>query len=252
MNIDLTLENKTYQNKHSLSVVIPVYNEGLNIENVLNEWNDTFVKLKINYVFVIVNDGSSDDSLQKIKNFKFPIILINKHNSGHGRSIRHGYDFITANKISEFVLQIDSDGQCKSEHFNDFWSIRNDFDAIIGIRKKRGDGVFRSITTNLARILSSLILGIALKDPNTPYRLINTDVLHKSIIKIPPSFDVHNIALTYILTKSKYKIKNPLISFPDRAGGTNSINIVRVVQLGINLLFDLYFLKKRNEKIDNL
>jgi hypothetical protein len=35
------------------------------------------------------------------------------------------------------------------------------------------------------------------------------------------------------------------ISFPNRIGGENSINLLKVFQMGLNMIFDLYFLKKK-------
>jgi len=65
-------------------------------------------------------------------------------------------------------------------------------------------------------------------------------------MKINEAFDIHNIALTYIILKSGFRVKTVEISFPNRIGGENSINLIRVFQMGLNMLFDLYFLKRSN------
>ena len=182
--------------------------------------------MEISYVFILVNDGSKDKSLDLIKSIELPIVVLNKYNSGHGRSLRHGYDFSVQRTTSKYTLQIDSDGQCRPEHFKTFWESRNKYHAIIGKRKNRKDGFFRVITTKLAKSLSSLIVNVKLEDPNTPYRLIENQTLLQCLNLIPESFDIHNIALSYILKKQKFTTYHPEISFPDRFGGTNSINIM--------------------------
>ena len=244
--IDLTINNiKLSTENFELSVVIPVYNESTNIEKVLNDCDTELKKLKINYCFIIVNDGSKDNSLDILKSLKYNLVTLNKHNSGHGRSIRLGYDFSVNNIKSDYILQIDSDGQCEPRFFENFWENRAKYDFILGVRRTRGDGLIRKFTSKISLVITSLLTSINLKDPNTPYRLFNRKTLKESLSQINESFDIHNIALTYVILKNQLKHKTIKISFPDRLGGENSINVLKVFQMGLNMIFDLYFLKKK-------
>ena len=231
--------------KYDLCIVIPVYNEALNIEKVLNEWNQELKKFLDNFCFVLVNDGSIDNSRKIIESLNLNIFLLDKHNSGHGRSIRLGYDFSVKIINPKFILQIDSDGQCNPRYFINFWSKRTDYDFVLGVRKTRGDGLVRMITSKVSKIITSLITNINLKDPNTPYRLFNIKTLEQSLKLVNESFDIHNIALTYVILKKKCRVSTVEIDFPNRIGGENSINLLKVFQMGLNMLFDLYFLKKK-------
>lgn len=244
--IDLTLNSisDTFK-KYDLCIVMPVYNESANIQKVLTEWDEELKKNLDNFCFVVVNDGSRDHSKKIIESLDFNIYLLNKHNSGHGRSTRLGYDFSVKILKPNFILQIDSDGQCEPKYFKDFWNKRFDYDFILGIRKTRGDGVIRKLTSKTSLMLTSLLVSIYLKDPNTPFRLFNLKTLESSLNYINESFDIHNIALTYVILKNKFKTSTVEITFPDRIGGENSINVLKVFQMGLNMLFDLYFLKKK-------
>lgn len=244
--IDLTINNldNSFQ-KFELSIVIPVYNESINIEKVLCDWDYELKKNKVNYCFIIINDGSKDKSIEIIKSLNFDIILLNKHNSGHGRSIRLGYDFSVNNIKSDYILQIDSDGQCEPKFFKSFWDNRMKYDFILGVRKTRGDGLIRVLTSKVSLIITSLLTSINLRDPNTPYRLFNNKTLKDSLGLVNESFDIHNIALTYVILKNRYIHRTIEIDFPNRLGGENSINLFKVFQMGLNMIFDLYFLKKK-------
>ena len=244
--IDLTINNLNDSfKKFELSIVIPVYNESINIEKVLCDWDYELKKNNVNYCFVIINDGSKDKSIEIIKSLNFDIILLNKHNSGHGRSIRLGYDFSINNVKSDFILQIDSDGQCEPKFFKSFWNNRMNYDFILGVRKTRGDGLIRVLTSKVSLIITSLLTSINLKDPNTPYRLFNNKTLKDSLKLVNESFDVHNIALTYVILKNRYSYRTIEIDFPNRLGGENSINLLKVFQMGLNMILDLYSLKKK-------
>ena len=234
--------NQKFDN-YELTIVIPIYNEQKNISEVLQNWNEKLKKLNIKFCFILINDGSSDNSIEIIKSLNYEIILIDKHNSGHGRSIRLGYDFSLKHLKSDYILQIDSDGQCDSKYFQNFWNKRKDYDFILGIRKTRGDGLIRYFTSKISLLLTSILTYKNLKDPNTPYRLFKKHVLREALLNIKESFDIQNIAITYVILKKKYKFSTVEISFPNRIGGENSINFLRVFQMGLNMLFDLYFLK---------
>jgi len=247
--IDLTIENLNISyNEYDLSIIIPVYNESENIERVLRDWDNELTKFEIKYCFIIVNDGSKDNSVEIIRSLNYDIILLKKHNSGHGRSIRLGYDFSVNHVKSNYILQIDSDGQCEPKYFKFFWENRFENDFVLGIRKNRGDGFFRKLTSKTSLYLTSTLTSLNLKDPNTPYRLFKYSTLKNVLPLINESFDIHNIAITYVILNNKYKFKTVEISFPDRIGGENSINLVRVFQMGFNMLFDLYFLRKKLSK----
>ena len=241
--IDLTLNKFKEKKSFQLCIVMPIYNESTHIESVLNDWIGELEKHNINSCFVIVNDGSTDNSTDEIKKVECPIYIINKRNSGHGRSVRTGYDFCISCLKTEYILQIDSDGQCLSVFFHEFWNQRTNYDFIIGSRVQRGDGFGRILTSKISTFLIFMLTSMNLKDANTPYRLMTSDCLEESLKYVKESFDIHNIALTYVVTKKKFNIKRVRIEFPDRVGGENSINITKVFQMGLNMLFDLKFLK---------
>lgn len=63
-----------------ISVVIPLYNKGRSIQDTINSvLNQSYV----NFELIIVNDGSTDDSLEVVVSIHDPrIIVINKENGG--------------------------------------------------------------------------------------------------------------------------------------------------------------------------
>ena len=61
------------QQKDLLSVIIPVYNEKNTIDIIINK----IISLKINIQIIIVNDGSTDGTAQKLLKFKKKIYYDN-------------------------------------------------------------------------------------------------------------------------------------------------------------------------------
>jgi cellulose synthase/poly-beta-1,6-N-acetylglucosamine synthase-like glycosyltransferase len=92
-----------------LKILIPVYNDWQNLQQVTNELN---VVLKgIDFSIIAVNDGSSEEI--NFKNDRLTILNLNQ-NLGHQRAIAIGLCFIQENfNSSDFVLVMDSDGEDK-------------------------------------------------------------------------------------------------------------------------------------------
>ena len=91
------------------SIVIPIYNEALNLKKLINEIFVSLDRYK-NFDVILVNDGSNDNSLDIIKdlNKKYNLILINN-------LIRKGQSFSITKGIqksnNEIIITIDGDGQ---------------------------------------------------------------------------------------------------------------------------------------------
>lgn len=72
-----------------ISVIIPAYNSGRTIEKCLNSILATKYK---NLEIIVVNDGSIDDTVEKIKPFKkLGVKLINQENQGKFAALNNGF-----------------------------------------------------------------------------------------------------------------------------------------------------------------
>jgi dolichol-phosphate mannosyltransferase len=226
-----------------LIAVIPVYNESANIEGVAAEWVARLKGEAGEFVIILLNDGSRDKTgevLAKLAAIHGEALrVVNKENSGHGRTCRMGYE-MALEMGAPWVFQIDSDGQCDPAHFRDFWTDHESFDCIFGMRTSRDDGPGRVFISFCCRLLLWLITGAYLKDPNVPYRLIRADVLREALQKVPNDFDIQNVAISLALTRLPgIRWKYAPIHFRARQGGENSINYRKIMSMGVKMLRDL-------------
>src|SRR6202022_4959414 len=110
-----------------LIAVMPVYNEEANIAAVITEWLQAFAHEQINARLLAVNDGSRDDTLSILRKlqsqYSDQLLILDKPNSGHGRSCRVGYE-AALQQEAPWILQIDSDGKCDPAFFPLFWGQR--------------------------------------------------------------------------------------------------------------------------------
>jgi glycosyltransferase involved in cell wall biosynthesis len=226
-----------------LIIVTPIYNEEATIRQVLRSWLDEMDRLGIQAVFYAINDGSRDRTQEVLQDFRTRepdrLIVFEKPNSGHGRSCRVGYDRACETNV-EWVLQIDSDGQCDPRYFAAFWEAREKADCVLGFRATHGAGLTRQIVSRICTTLAGLITSESLLDANSPYRLVRRSVLRRALELVPPDFNVHNVALTVALKRDKRNrfVRIP-IHFPARQGGENSMNIPKIIRMGLRMLLDL-------------
>jgi glycosyltransferase involved in cell wall biosynthesis len=232
-----------------LVVIMPIYNEEANISKVISDWCECLKGLGAHFQIVALDDGSKDKTEAILLSLESKsadnLCVVSKPNNGHGLTCRTGYE-IAVHSDAEWVLQIDSDGQCDPRHFADFWNGREQYDCIFGLRKSRDDGALRRLTSSICRVGSSLICGLDLKDPNVPYRLMRRQTLEKALRHIPSSFNIHNVALTFVLkTLPGLRWHYVDIHFLNRQGGLNSINLLQVMTWGVEMVLELIRIKVR-------
>ena len=114
---------------------------------------------------------------------------------------------------------------------------------IIGNRRKREDGISRIIVTKVLKFVIRICFSVDVKDANTPYRLMKSEVLKKYIGLIPKEYFLTNVLVSVIYAINKRKVLYLPISFSPRQGGVNSINIRRIIKIGRDSVKDFWRLK---------
>ena len=157
MDDDTSVNNETI---NRISVVVPVYNEREVIDVFYHRLKKVLDSLQpFTYEIIFVDDGSQDDSFQKLVDLAILDKNINvvkfTRNFGHQIAITAGIDFAKG----DAVVVIDADLQDPPEVIKDFvmkW--QEGYDVVYGVREKRpGETGMKLITANLFyRILKRL------------------------------------------------------------------------------------------------
>ena len=230
--------------------VMPAYNEEENIETTAIDWYLSLIKYDKNAKLLVVNDGSKDNTLNilyKINKVYPNIIPIAKENGGHGSAVLKGYE--EAIKYNPtWVFQTDSDGQTNPDEFEILWNNRNKKEILIGQRTKRKDGFSRFVVTRILRFILYVIYGVWIKDANSPFRLMKTTTL-KNTLKLIPYNNLPNIYLSIAFYKLGDEIYYFPISFIERQGGVNSINIKKITKIGLKAIKEFFVYKKEIKKL---
>jgi len=231
----------------TLYIVMPAYNEEVNIDAVVAQWHPVVEKIGGDSRLLIVNDGSKDNTYQKmvLMQAQYPFLQpIDKPNSGHGATCLFAYRK-AINAGANYIFQTDSDGQTNPDEFWKFWENRDKYSFIIGSRDVRQDGMWRVFVTHVLRIVVWLMFGEWVKDANTPFRLMKTEHLTPILRFIPEDFFLSNVAICVIAVKRKETCRWFPITFKPRQGGENSINMKRIFKIGWKALGDFRSINKQ-------
>lgn len=229
-----------------LYMVMPAYNEEANIESVVAEWHPIVAKTGSASRLVVFDDGSKDSTYQKLLDLKakFPQLeAVTKPNSGHGATLLYAYNY-ALDKGADYIFQTDSDGQTIPSEFLPFWDAREEYAAQIGHRNHRQDGFSRVFVTKTLKLVIKLVFKVTVTDANTPFRLMNRDVLAKYLPKIPKDFNLSNVILSVLLVKNNENIRFMPITFRPRQGGVNSINLKKIFKIGKKAVKDFKEIRK--------
>jgi len=116
-----------------VSLVIPIYNEEQLIKKTLIKLHDFIKKDDLKWEILLVNDGSTDNTLEILKNFnkKFFKIISYKKNQGKGFAIKKGMIYASG----DYICFIDSDLAYSFENLKQTLFHLNDNHIAIGSRE---------------------------------------------------------------------------------------------------------------------
>lgn len=172
--------------KIDLSLLIPCYNEGDNLDYLFERLKSVLEPLNLNYDIVCVNDGSKDNTLELlIEHHKRDphIKVINlSRNFGKEAAMSAGLDYTEG----EAVIPIDADLQDPPELIIEFlekW--REGYDVVYGVRKSRqGESWIKKMTATYFYRFIGKISTIPIPPDTGDYRLMDKKVIH-ALRKLP-------------------------------------------------------------------
>jgi len=224
-------------------VLIPAYNEALNIENVVSAVRIALPEAEI----LVVNDGSSDDTAEILRRMKNVIALHLPFNMGIGGAVQTGFRYFLDHD-HDFLIRLDGDGQHPpSEAEKLLPPLQNgEADLVIGSRfiTKQGyqSSAYRRGGIKLLSILTNFIIKQNITDNTSGFRAFNRRAAAALAADYP--FDYPEPVEVYMLARKGYRIREIPITMTARTRGSSSISLrhsyyylVKVlVTIGVNFI----------------
>jgi glycosyltransferase involved in cell wall biosynthesis len=142
----------------SVSIVIPAYNEEENLPVLLEEIYKAFPSFPANWEILLINDGSTDHTLDVMQDLKqrHAHIRVLSLDRNHGLSAALDAGF--RNSKGDVVVSLDSDLQNDPADIPRLLEKISEYDVVIGIRAKRRDGFVKRISSKIANQVRDLLL----------------------------------------------------------------------------------------------
>tara|TARA_B100000886_G_scaffold335833_1_gene293610 strand:+ start:1661 stop:2389 length:729 start_codon:yes stop_codon:yes gene_type:complete len=202
----------------SLSVVIPFYNESVRINKTLIEIKNFINKnKKIKIEIILINDGSTDKSLELIKTFlnknrslKSKVKTVNlKINIGKGGALKKG---VLTSK-SEWILTSDMDLSVSLFEINSWMKkglLNFNSSIFFGSRELNDSKVitkfYRKFLGIFFRIFSNLLLDIKLRDTQCGFKLYKKKTAKKIFSNLTCNGFEHDLEIVLLAKKSNLDI----------------------------------------------
>ncbi len=216
-----------------VSVIVPVYNEEKRIQPFLKNLKKVNKK---NWEIIFVNDGSTDNSLNILKNFKIPnkrVITYSK-NRGKGYAVKNG---VEAARGSAIVF-IDADGSIHPSQIKLMVHHLLKKDFVVGSRASKRSQVtqpiLRIITGKAFNALVNLLFWLNIKDSLCGFKGFKINVAKELFRDLMSDGWIFDVELFYKAKKKGIKVYNMPIKWEHRE--QSKITILAPFKMALNLV----------------
>jgi glycosyltransferase involved in cell wall biosynthesis len=162
----------------SISVVIPLYNEEENVEELHRRLTEVLKELQRKYEIIYVDDGSTDGTPQLLETLahddEHVIVLSLRRNFGQTAAFAAGFDFASG----DVIVTMDGDLQNDPSDIPKLLQYIDGYDLVSGWRKKRRDPFFRRrLPSMIANWLISTVTGVKLHDYGCSLKAYRREVI---------------------------------------------------------------------------
>ncbi len=235
----LSKDENTF-NDTLISIVIPMYNEEHTIQDIIQK-----IPQQKNIEVVIVDDGSTDNSIKKVKELNRKVKLIqHEKNKGYGNAILTGFKNITG----DIVITMDSDGQHNPKEIMRLISpiVKDQADIVIASRYLGGCQYRVPFYTRFGELLIETLLRLIFRQ-----KVMNNQsgfrAFRKEALKIFNKMSSKSMGFTTeILFKAAYNklrlMEVPSITYK-REFGSSRVKLIRLIKSVISCSVKYYFQK---------
>jgi glycosyltransferase involved in cell wall biosynthesis len=200
-----------------ISIVIPLFNEEESIIPLSHELRKALSRLNTNYEVILIDDGSTDLSLEKLKEVtktdnRFRYLSFRK-NYGKSAALHVGFKSATG----DAVVTMDADLQDDPGEIHTLLKkLEDGYDLCSGWKKKRQDPFIKKISSKFFNFVTRIISGIKIHDFNCGLKAYKKEVVE--------NVNVYGELHRYIPVLAKWQgytiTEVPVMHHPRRYGKT--------------------------------
>ena len=226
-------------------VVIPAYNEELNIERVV----DNLIRNYPQFDYVVVNDGSRDKTAEICRRKGYHLLDL-PVNLGLAGGFQAGLKYAYRHHYS-YAIQFDGDGQHRPEFIQAMLDkMEEGYDIVIGSRfvTEKKPRTLRMLGSNLISSAIRLTTGVRIKDPTSGMRMFSRKMVEEFALSL--NYGPEPDTVSYLL-KQGAKVAEVQVRMDERIAGESYLNPVNAMKYMSKMLFSILFIqnfRKRDKR----
>lgn len=198
----------------NISIIIPAYNEENGINDVISEIESIMNKSNIKKEIIIVDDGSTDNTIGKVNETNAKLIQ-HQQNRGYGAALKTGIK----SSMYDVIAIIDADGTYPPKYLIELAQNINNYDMIVGSRT--GENVNIPLVRRPAKWclnkLANFLTNYSIPDLNSGLRLFKKTTLMKFLHVLPDGFSF-TTTITIAMITNNFNVKYMPIDYEKRVG----------------------------------
>ena len=198
-----------------VSIILPVFNEAGHLDDEIERIRKTMDDSTYSYEIVVVDDGSTDGSGQRLRKIEGIRLLQFTTNRGSGSARKYG----TQTARGRVVVWTDVDMTYPNDAIPDLLDEMEGFDHVVGARTSEQGTIkfLRGPAKWVIRRLASYLTGVRIPDLNSGFRAFRREVALPYLHLLPRGFScVTTITMAFL--SNGYTIKYVPIEYAPRAG----------------------------------
>lgn len=222
-------------------IIIPAFNEELNIAEVLSSIKEHCPDFDV----LVINDGSTDGTSEAARKTGLARVADLPVNLGIGGAVQTGF-ILAARNGYDLAVQIDGDGQHKPAEVTKVIGpiLRDEADMVIGSRfmEKRpaGKWTLRKLGIKLFGLTNRALLGDRFTDSTSGFRAYNIRAIRMLSRNYPD--DYPEPEAIFIMKKAGMRIKEVPVEMADRLSGRSSISFLKSIYYMVKVFLAIFVL----------
>lgn len=219
--------------KPYLSVVIPVYNEQENLEQLFTRLMAVLDGIGRPFEVLFTNDGSRDRSLDLLRSFheqrpKQVRVIDFNANFGQHLAIMAAFERVRG----DVVVTLDADLQNPPEEVSVLLAkIEAGHDVVGGYRRDRRDTLFRKYASRIINGIRARITRISMRDQGCMLRAYRRDIVDSIVASGETSTFIPALAYSFAASPTEVEVAHA-----ERAAGESKYRLYDLIRLNFDLL----------------
>lgn len=196
--------------KNEISIIIPAKNEAESLQALLPELKKNYPNEEI----IVVDDGSTDNTLDVCKNQNVTVVE-HPYSLGNGGAIKSGARIASG----DILIFMDGDGQHRVEDISCLLTkLQEGYDMVVGSRGFQSHaGKRRFLGNTIYNFLASLVVGQKVDDLTSGFRAVRTKKFREFLYLLPNGFS-YPTTITMAFFRTGYTVAYLPIEVKKRAG----------------------------------